>query len=121
MNLGDNMELKEGMICKHFKGETLVEKNIYQILAVNVSYMGENSIDLSNIVIYKSLFQDGKVFAREYDDLVCELTDEQKEMYHQIQRVEPLSDDELLQINDEEFKDKKLAYIEEKYGTKKTV
>ncbi len=115
------MELKEGMICKHFKGETLVEKNIYQILAVNVTYTGDNGIDLSNMVIYKPLFQEGKVFAREYDDLVCELTDEQKEMYHQTQRVEPLNDEELLQIKDEGFATKKLKYISEKYGTKKTV
>ena len=121
MNLGDNMELKEGMICKHFKGETLVEKNIYQILAINVTYTGDNGIDLSNMVIYKPMFQEGKVFAREYDDLVCELTDEQKEEFHQSQRVEPLTDDELLQIKDEEFVFKKLEYINEKYGQKKTV
>ena len=115
------MELTEGMICKHFKGETLVEKNIYQILAVNVAYMGDNGFDLSNMVIYKPLFQEGKVFAREYDDLVAELTDEQRNIYHQTQRVEPLSDEELLQIKDEEFILKKQAYINEKYGTKKTV
>ncbi|MDE6141834.1 MAG: hypothetical protein K2G03_04445 [Bacilli bacterium] len=115
------MELKEGMICKHFKGETLIEKNIYQILAVNVTYVGDNGIDLSNMVIYKPLFQEGKVFAREYDDLVCELTDEQKEMYQQVQRVEPLTDEELMQIKDDEFVFQKLKYTSEKYGTKKTV
>lgn len=115
------MELKEGMICKHFKGETLVEKNIYQILAINVTYTGDNGIDLSNMVVYKPLFQEGKVFAREYDDLICELSEEQKEMYHQNQRVEPLSEDELIQIKDDEFVFRKFEYINSKYGNKKTV
>lgn len=115
------MELKEGMICKHFKGETLIEKNIYKIVAVGITYSGDEEIDLSNMVVYKPLFQEGKTFAREYDALVSELTDEQKEMYHQSQRVEPLTEEELLQINDEEFVFQKLAYINKKYGTQKTV
>lgn len=115
------MELKEGMLCKHFKGENLVKKNIYQILAVNVTYTGDNGIDLSNMVIYKPLFQEGKVFAREYDDLTQELSDEQKEAYQQTYRVEPLTDEEKVLITTDEFIKEKNAYIKEKYATKKTV
>ena len=115
------MELKEGMICKHFKGKTLVEKNIYQIIAVNVTYTGDNGLDLCDMVIYKPLFQEGKVFAREYEDLVGELRPEQKQEYHQNRRVEPLSDEELNQIKDEEFISQKLEYLSQKYGTQKTV
>lgn len=115
------MELKEGIICKHFKGKTLIEKNIYQIIAVNVTYTGDNGIDLSNMVIYKPLFQEGKIFAREYEDLVGELTIEQRQEYHQDRRVEPLSDEELEQIKDEVFISQKLEYLSQKYGTQKTV
>ena len=77
------MELEEGMICKHFKGKDLIEKNIYQILAIDVTYTGDNDIDLSEMVIYKPSFQKGKVFAREYSALTEELTEEQKKEYHQ--------------------------------------
>ncbi len=115
------MELKEGMICKHFKGKNLIEKNIYQILAIDVTYTGDNDIDLSEMVIYKPLFQKGKVFAREYAALTEELTEEQKQEYHQNQRVEPLTDEELAYIKSDEFTFQKLEYIEQKYGTKKTV
>lgn len=115
------MELKEGMICKHFKGKNLVEKNIYQILAVGVTYTGDSSVDLSEMVVYKPLFQEGKVFAREYKDLVAELTEEQSLEYGQTQRVEPLNDEELNMIRSDEFTFEKLSYIQEKYGTKKTV
>lgn len=109
------MELKVGDICKHFKGETLVEKNIYQILAINVTYTGDNGLDLSNLVIYKPIFQEGKCFAREYDDLVCELTDEQKEMYHQTMRVEPLTEEEKIMIQDQDFIERKHEYVNQKY------
>lgn len=115
------MELKEGMLCKHFKGTNLVEKNIYQILAVNVTYTGDNGLDLSNMVVYKPLFQEGKVFAREYDDLTQELNDEQKELYHQNYRVEPLTEEEKILITTDEYIKGKNAYIKEKYASKKTV
>lgn len=114
------MDLNVGMIYKHFKGHDLIEKNIYEILAINVKYTGENDIDLTNLVVYRSLFQDDKYFAREYDDLVCELTDEQKKEFEQTWRVEPLNEDELKEIKTEEFILKKSAYLEEKYK-KKTI
>lgn len=115
------MQLSEGMICKHFKGKDLLEKNIYEILAVNVIYSGDNDLDLSGLVIYKSIFQENKIFAREYEDLVCELTDEQKEMYNQEYRVQELTEEELRQISDEEFIKKKREYIKNKYANKKTI
>lgn len=115
------MELKEGMLCKHFKGINLIEKNIYQILAINVTYTGDNDYDLSNMVIYKPLFQEGKVFAREYTDLTQELSEEEKDKYSQTYRVEPLTDEEAYIITTDEYIEAKNAYIKEKYGTKKTV
>lgn len=113
------MELKEGMICKHFKGETLIEKNIYEIVAVNPEYTGTKVFPSDATVIYKSIFQEGKCFVREYDDLVLELSDEDKEKYQQSYRVEPLTDEELIMINDPEFIKQKLEYLEQKYGKQK--
>ena len=37
---GENQMLKKGDLCKHFKGKTLDEKNIYRILEVDVTYSG---------------------------------------------------------------------------------
>lgn len=113
------MFLKKGDIVKHFKGETLVEKNIYVILAVNPEYTGEKEYDNEPVIIYAPIFQEGKTFIREYDDLVKPLSNEEKEIYHQEHRVDVLTEDELELIKTDEFVAKKMAYIEEKYGEKK--
>lgn len=109
------IELKEGMICKHFKGENLVEKNIYRILAVKPVSTGTKEFPFDPVVTYKPLFQEGKTYIREYDDLVAELSDEDKEKYHQSYRIEPLTNDELKTIFEDSFVKEKLAYLEEKY------
>lgn len=113
------MELKEEMICKHFKGETLLEKNIYRILTVKPVYTGTKE-SFDPIVTYKNLFQDGITFIREYSDLVAELSDKDKGKYHQSFRVQPLTDEELAIVFSDEFVKQKLAYIEEK-NKKETV
>lgn len=41
------MIYRKGMLCKHFKGESLLEKNIYEILEVNVN---GKDIDENNII-----------------------------------------------------------------------
>lgn len=112
------MDLKVGDICKHFKGETLVEKNIYEILAINIKYTGDGDFDLSSLVVYRPLFQEDKYFAREYDDLTTVLSPEEQEFYHQEYRVQKLSDDELETISTPEYQCLKAAYIKEKYEKK---
>lgn len=109
------MNLKVGDIVKHFKGETLVEKNIYEILAINIKYTGDNDIDLSSLVVYKPLFQSDKYFAREYDDLVSELNDEEKLKYNQDTRIQLLTEEELEIIKTDDFRIKKEEYIRNKY------
>ena len=43
--------LKKGDLCKHFKGATLREKNIYEILEVGVTYSGDASeTPINNLV-----------------------------------------------------------------------
>ncbi len=113
------MLFKVGMLCKHFKGKDLLEKNIYRIEKIGVDgkdidsskiiYTGDKDLLLSkNLVIYSNIFQEDKLFAREYDDLVSELTDDKKELYNQIFRVEPLNDEEIKTIKCHEFIEKKL-------------
>lgn len=118
-DLGDNMFLKKGDIVKHFKGKSLIEKNIYVILAVNPEYTGDKEFDYDPVVIYAPLFQEGKTFIREYDDLIRPLSEEERMMYHQERRVDILTEDELNLIKTDEFIKKKREYIEEKYEKKK--
>lgn len=109
------MELKVGDLCKHFKGESLIEKNIYEIVAMNVTYTGENAKEpIDNLVVYKNIFQENKFFTREYDDLTAELSAEKQEEYGQTYRVEKLKDEEIDEVRSEKFKKEKLKYMQSK-------
>ena len=113
------MLLKVGMLCKHFKGKDLVEKKIYRIEKIGVNgknidsskiiYSGDKDLLISkNLVMYSNIFQEGKLFAREYEDLISELSDDKKELYNQTFRLEPLNDEEIKTIKCHEFIEKKL-------------
>ena len=114
-----NMIYRKGMLCKHFKGESLLEKNIYEILEVNVNgkdidenniiYTGNGNLkDSVNLVIYKNIFQNDKVFAREYNDISSYLTKDEKIKYNQNIKVQPLTEEEINVIYNESFiKEKK--------------
>ncbi len=113
------MIYRKGMLCKHFKGESLLEKNIYEILKVNVNgkdidenniiYTGNGNLkDSVNLVIYKNIFQNDKVFAREYNDISSYLTKAEKNKYNQNIKVQPLTEEEINVIYNESFiKEKK--------------
>ena len=89
---------KKWDLCKHFKGKDLSEKNIYEILEMGVKYSGDASEKtIENLVVYKNIFQ-GKIFAREIEDLTAELSPEQQELYGQRHRVEKLTSEEILEI-----------------------
>ena len=114
------MLYKIGMLCKHFKGENLLEKNIYRIerLGVNgyelidsdISYVGEGNLSTAkDLVVYANIFQDNKMFAREYEDISSELSADKQTVFHQVHKVEPLTSDEIEIINSEQFKSKKKA------------
>ena len=108
------MEIKVGDFCKHFKGKTLVEKNIYKILLLNVIYSGDNSTKkLDDLVVYENIF-DGKIFTREASDIFTELSLEKQEEFNQIYKVQKLTDEEIEEVKTEEFKIKKLEYINNK-------
>lgn len=105
--------LKVGDLCKHFKGKSLLEKNIYEIMAVGVTYTGEAAKKpLDNLVVYKNLFGEGKIFTREYNDLIGELSEEKQKQYGQRHRIEKLTEDEIKVVKSEKFIEEKLEYME---------
>lgn len=105
--------IKVGDYCKHFKGSDLIQKNIYQVLALNATYTGVNADKIDNLVVYKEVFEN-LVFVREYNDLFSPLSKEKQIMYNQTNRVEKLSKEELEIIKTDSFKVKKLEYINNK-------
>lgn len=116
------MIYKVGMLCKHFKGTNLYEKNIYRIekIGVNgkdidesiITYTGDgNLIDANNLIIYSNIFQNNKLFCREFEDISSEISDEKKSMFNQNIRVQPLNNEEIAIVNSEEFINKKLQNI----------
>lgn len=106
-----NNELNVGDLCKHFKGETLLEKNIYQIISKGVKYTGDCvSASLENLVVYQNIFQENLVFCREEADLCTTLSFENQEKYHQTYRVQKLTDVERLIVKDPLFIEEKINY-----------
>ena len=89
---------QKGDLCKHFKGETLVEKNIYEVLETGVIYTGECEGMQGSLVVYRNVFQEGKVFTREERDLLAELSPDKQEKFHQRTRVEKLTPEEIATI-----------------------
>ena len=108
------MIYKVGMLCKHFKGEDLLEKNIYRIEKLGVSgkdidetfitYTGDGELLFAkNLVVYSNILQDDKMFTREYEDISGELSKEKQEMYNHQIKVEPLTEEEIDIINNEDY------------------
>lgn len=104
----------ENMLCKHFKGKDLLNKNIYRIVKLNVCakdlnfdeiiYSGDNENYwlLENLVVYENIFT-GQIFAREYSDLSKVLSDDKQKKFNQVHAVEPLSSSEEKLIQTDEF------------------
>lgn len=120
------MIYKVGMLCKHFKGKDLFEKKIYRIerlgvygrdiLDSDIAYTGDNTLEgATNLVVYSNIFQDGKMFAREYEDISSELSDEKKKNYNQILKVEPLTDEEITVVESPSFIEEKKVLVKSKF------
>ena len=121
------MLYKVGMLCKHFKGTNLLEKNIYRIEQVGVNgsnideslitYTGDATLQsATNLVVYSNIFQDNKLFCREYEDISQELSDEQKDKYKQELKVEPLTEEEQSIIGQEKFIETKKQLVLKKFS-----
>jgi len=106
---------KKGDLCKHFKGKSLEEKNIYEILETGVKYSGDASDKtIENLVVYKNIFEN-KIFARELEDLISELSTEKQKLYGQTNRIEKLSVEEIESVKRELESRKQMKHIGEKY------
>jgi len=121
------MIYKVGMLCKHFKGKDLIEKNIYRIEKLGVrgididestvTYTGEKDLkDATNLVVYSNIFQEGKLFCREYEDISSELSDDKKAMYNQEIRVQPITSEEESIISEDDFIENKKEYVLRKFS-----
>lgn len=117
------------MLCKDFKGHNLIEKNIYRIIALNVkgtdinpeeiTYTGDEILEQSkDLVIYANIFQDNKLFAREYADISSSLSEEKKIEYNQNIKVEPLTKEEIEIISTEDFALAKEEYTKSKFKSR---
>ena len=115
-----------GMLVKHFKGTNLLEKNIYRIEALGVdgknidessiSYTGDGELSTAtNLVVYSNIFQENKMFCREYEDISSELSDEKKEAFNQTIKVQPLTDEEIAEVSSEEFIEAKKEAVANKF------
>ena len=120
------MIYKIGMLCKHFKGKTLQEKNIYKIIKLGVegknidtttiTYTGDGDLlSAENLVVYANIFQNNKLFAREYKDISSELSTEKQHLFDQILKVQPLTIEEIAIVNSPEFIEIKTALTQEKF------
>ena len=82
-------EIKVGEYYKHFKG-----KNIYKILATDVTYTGTNiQKELTNLVVYQNI-ENGKIFVREENELLEEIDEERQKQYGQKYRIQKISEEE---------------------------
>ena len=70
----------------------------------------------SNLVVYANIFQNNKLFAREYEDISSELSPEKQQQYMQRIKVQPLTEKEILMIESPEFIEIKKVQTSEKYG-----
>lgn len=120
------MIYKVGMYCKHFKGQTLAEKNIYKIVALGahgkdideskITYTGDGELKTAeNLVVYANIFQNNKLFAREYEDISGELSQEKQQLFGQKIKVQPLTENEIAEIKSPEFVEMKEIQTKEKY------
>ncbi len=103
---------KKGDLCKHFKGKDLIQKNIYEVLETGVKYTGNAQDVKENLIIYKCIFQENKIFAREESELEEELEEKKQQEFGQKHRVEKLTQEEIETIKTENFIKAKKDYIE---------
>lgn len=120
------MIYKVGMLCKHFKGQKLADKNIYKIIALGVdgdsldtnqvTYTGDGDlVTAKNLVVYANIFQNNKLFAREYEDISSELAPEKQQNFSQTLKVQPLNQQEIAMVSSPDFAKLKARQIKDKF------
>ena len=104
---------KKGDLCKHFKGKDLIQKNIYEVLEIGVKYTGTAEGITDKLIVYKNIFQEDKIFAREESQLAEQLEESKQKEFGQKYRVEKLTQEEIEMIKTEKFIKAKKEYMKE--------
>ena len=104
---------KKGDLCKHFKGKDLIQKNIYEVLEIGVKYTGTAEGIKDKLIVYRNIFQEDKIFAREESELAEQLEECMQREFRQKYRVEKLTQEEIEMIRTEEFIKAKKEYMKE--------
>ena len=60
-------EIKVGKKYKHFKG------NLYEVVAIAYDSETNNDIEPRKLVVYKGLYEDGKIWVRDYDMFISKV------------------------------------------------
>jgi len=60
-------EIKVGKVYKHFKG------NLYEVIAIAYDSETNNDIEPRKLVVYKGLYEDGKIWVRDYDMFISKV------------------------------------------------
>lgn len=87
-----------------------------KILTSKITYSGDGILETAkNLVVYANIFQNNKLFAREYEDISSELSQEKQQLFSQKIKVQPLTESEIILINSPKFIESKQLQTREKY------
>jgi hypothetical protein len=100
-------------LLAEFKGKDIIQKNIYEVLETGVKYTGTAEGITDKLIIYKNIFQEDKIFAREESQLAEQLEESKQKEFGQKYRVEKLTQEEIEMIKTEEFIKAKKEYMKE--------
>jgi hypothetical protein len=76
------MRLEAGMVVKHFKRETVTDKNSSQYLYLILGF-AEHTETKEKLVIYQALYDEERIYARPYDMFMSKVD---KEKYPDIKQ-----------------------------------
>ena len=69
-----------------------------------ITYTGDGELKTAkNLVIYSNIFQNNKLFARDYEDIYQELSQDKQYLYSQKIKVQPLTPEEITIVKSTQF------------------
>ena len=87
------MRLEAGMVVKHFKRETVTDKNSSQYLYLILGF-AEHTETKEKLVIYQALYGEGEIYARPYDMFMGKVDKEKYPNIKQEYRLDEASEEE---------------------------
>jgi len=80
-------EIKVGTKYRHFKG------NLYEVIAIAYDSESNNDEELHKLVVYRALYDDGKIWVRDYDMFNSYVDKEKYPDVNQMYRFEEVVED----------------------------